>query len=321
MADRRQYHPEKDVYEAARERIAWTFREFDHITLSFSGGKDSGVMLNLVLEHMREHGITRKIGVMIMDVEANYQDSLDFMLSILDRNLDLLDVYWCCLPVTLACSISAFQQDWRCWDPEQEECWIRPIPDRAYVVTLANHPFDFFQEGMKGGPFREQFGPWYAKGGRAATFIGIRAQESLNRYRAIMREKETWKGKAWTRKALDRVYNVYPIYDWRNEDIWTANGKFDWDYNRMYDVFHMAGVPLSQMRVASPFMNEAKTTLGLYRAIDPKAWAKLCARVEGANFTATYGKQLNHDGLQLPPDHTWESFAGFLLDTLPEALA
>ena len=40
---------DKNVYEAALERIAYCFQEFDNVLVAFSGGKDSGVLLNLVL--------------------------------------------------------------------------------------------------------------------------------------------------------------------------------------------------------------------------------------------------------------------------------
>ena len=79
----------------------------------------------------------------------------------------------------------------------------------------------------------------------------------------------------------------------------------------------MAGVPVHTMRVASPFMSESKSSLNLYRVIDPSVWAKLCARVNGANFAATYGKQLNYHTFKLPDGHTWKSFVKFLLNTLP----
>jgi len=60
----RTYNLEKDVYTAAVERIDFIFKNFERIYLSFSGGKDSGVMLNLTLQYMRKHGITKKIGLM-----------------------------------------------------------------------------------------------------------------------------------------------------------------------------------------------------------------------------------------------------------------
>jgi predicted phosphoadenosine phosphosulfate sulfurtransferase len=68
-------------------------------------------------------------------------------------------------------------------------------------------------------------------------------------------------------------------------------------------------------------MSESKSSLNLYRVIDPHIWAKLCARVHGANFIATYGKQLGYKSFKLPEGHTWKSFVKFLLDTLPEAPA
>jgi predicted phosphoadenosine phosphosulfate sulfurtransferase len=122
----------------------------------------------------------------------------------------------------------------------------------------------------------------------------------------------------WTKKNTEHAYNCYPLYDWRTEDIWTANAKFGWDYNKLYDVFYMAGVPVHRMRVASPFMSESKSSLNLYRVINPSVWATLCARVQGANFVATYGKQLNYHSFKLPAGHTWKSFVKFLLSTLPK---
>jgi predicted phosphoadenosine phosphosulfate sulfurtransferase len=130
--------------------------------------------------------------------------------------------------------------------------------------------------------------------------------------------KETMKGAMWTKKNSQHSWNCYPIYDWKTRDIWIANSKFDWDYNKLYDTFYMAGIPVEKMRVASPFMSESKSSLNLYRVIDPHTWARLCARVAGANFIATYGKQLNYNSFKLPEGHTWKSFVKFLLDTLPE---
>ena len=51
-----------NVLTAARERIAWTFDTFDRIYVSFSGGKDSSVMLNLVMDEAIKQGC--KVGVL-----------------------------------------------------------------------------------------------------------------------------------------------------------------------------------------------------------------------------------------------------------------
>ena len=318
----RRYNKKKNVYSAVNERIAFIFKNFKRIYVSFSGGKDSGAMLNLMLEYIKKHKIKKKIGVMILDNEANYEYSLQFMHKILNANLEYLDIYWCCLPITLPCTVSSYAVDWQCWGVLDKQKWVRPMPTQDYIVNIDNHKFTFFKENMVYNEFWDGFGEWYSNGERTACLIGIRAVESLNRYRAIMNtKKQILKNQMWTKRNSTHVYNCYPIYDWRTEDIWTANAKFEWEYNELYDVFYKAGVPVHSMRVASPFMSESKSSLGLYRVIDPHVWAKLCARVHGANFLATYGKQLNYRSFKLPKGHTWKSFTKFLLDTLPKEVA
>lgn len=315
----KKYNENKNVYEASLERVEYIFNNFKKIYVSFSGGKDSGVMLNLVVDYMRENNITEKIGVMVLDNEANYDLSLKFMHEIIQDNLDLLDVYWCCLPITLPCTVSSYATEWQCWGVDDEDIWIRPMPKEDYIVNIDNHKFDFFEENMPYDKFWDEFGDWYAQGEECACLIGIRTDESLNRFRAIMNDrKETHGSNMWTKKNTKLVYNCYPIYDWKTEDIWIANEKFDWKYNELYDIFYKAGLSIHQMRVASPFMSESKSSLNLYRVIDGHVWSRLCARVAGANFIATYGKQLNYNSFKLPEGHTWKSFTKFLLDTLPK---
>lgn len=320
------YDQTKNVYEASVERIDFIFKNFKRIYVSFSGGKDSGVMLNLVMDYMRKNNITEKLGVMILDNEANYEYSLKFMHSILEKNLDILDVYWCCLPITLPCTVSSYATEWQCWGLRDKKRWIRPMPKQPYIVNVNNMPFrEWFKEDMNYDEFWDEFGDWYSQGEKTACLIGIRADESLNRFRAIMNEKKkTVKGKCWTKKKRDnqyRVYNCYPIYDWKTQDIWVGNAKFGWEYNQLYDIFWKAGLTIAQMRVASPFMSESKSSLNLYRVIDPHVWQTLCARVQGANFIATYGKQLNYNSFKLPLGHTWKSFVKFLLGTLPKEVS
>lgn len=309
-----------NVYDAANERIKFIFDNFERVYLSFSGGKDSGVMLNLCLDYVKKNNITKKIGIQILDNEANYEHSLNFMKKILNDNRQYLDIYWCCMPITLPCTVSSYEVEWQCWGVNDKHRWVRPMPDMDYVVNINNHPFgEMFKENMNYDEFWDMFAEWYSQGKTTANLIGIRTQESLNRFRAIMNDqKETMNGLQWTKKNTEHVFNCYPIYDWKTRDIWIANGKFGWEYNHLYDTFYMAGVPVEKMRVASPFMSESKSSLNLYRVIDGHTWARLCARVSGANFIATYGKQLNYHSFKLPKGHTWKSFVKFLLDTLPK---
>ena len=157
---------------------------------------------------------------------------------------------------------------------------------------------------------------------RTCCLIGIRTQESFNRWRCIYmsRKFQMYHKYRWTSKVGNDIYNAYPIFDWKTTDVWTANGKFQWDYNVLYDLYYRAGVNLERQRVASPFINEAQESLALYRVLDPNTWGKMIGRVNGVNFTGMYGgtHAMGWQMVKLPEGYTWREFMYFLLSTLPE---
>ena len=67
----------KNVYELIQERLEVIFKEFDNIYISFSGGKDSGVLLNLCLDYMHRNRLKRRIGVFHMDYEIQYRMTIN----------------------------------------------------------------------------------------------------------------------------------------------------------------------------------------------------------------------------------------------------
>ena len=88
----------KNVYELAQERLAMIFRDFDNVCVSFSGGKDSGLLLNLCIDYVRRNRLNRKICVFHMDYEIQYTHTIDFVNRILEANRDILEVYRICVP-------------------------------------------------------------------------------------------------------------------------------------------------------------------------------------------------------------------------------
>lgn len=150
---------------------------------------------------------------------------------------------------------------------------------------------------------------------RTCCLIGIRTQESFNRWRCIYmsRKFQMYHKYKWTSKVGNDIYNAYPIYDWKTTDVWTANGKFQWDYNVLYDLYYRAGVNLERQRVASPFINEAQESLQLYRVLDPNTWGKMVGRVNGVNFTGMYGgtHAMGWQSVKLPEGYTWREFMYF----------
>ena len=97
---------DKNVFEATMERIKFAFENFDNIYVSFSGGKDSGLLLNMVLDYKRKHNIKKKIGVFHQDFEAQYQLTTDYVTKMFEDNIDDIEPYWVCLPMGSRCAVS-----------------------------------------------------------------------------------------------------------------------------------------------------------------------------------------------------------------------
>ena len=316
-------HIKQNVYQALQKRLAYVFAEFDHIYVSFSGGKDSGVLLALTLQYMRDHNITKKIGVFNLDYDAQYQATSDYVTRQMTSNLDLIEPYRICLPRSVQCGTSMFQSSWITWCPDEQAIWGRPMPDHPGVFHLGNHDFDFYQRDMADYAFQDKFAYWYKArhgGGKTCALVGIRTQESLTRYCAIVNKTKAWKGHIWTTDVGKNCCVAYPLYDWETDDVWTANARFGFDYNKLYDMMYYAGIKPNDMRVASPFTEMGTASINLFRVIEPDTWGRIFGRVNGANFTAIYGgtKAMAFKSIQLPNGHTWKSYLDFLLSTLPE---
>lgn len=308
-----------NVYDASIQRIETIFRNFDNVSVSFSGGKDSGVMLNLTALVARR--LKRRFTVMHLDYEAQYQATTDYVQRAFQAVADVAEIHHVCVPFKVTTCTSMHQSYWRPWQKDLREIWVRPLPE-----TSCTH-YPWFKPSMWDYEFQERWGTEYhnfkhAK--RTAILVGIRTDESLNRWRAIHKERSTtFKNLEWTKQVSEGVYNCYPIFDWATEDIWTANGRFGWDYNRLYDLFHQAGVPIHAMRVASPFLGTAQSSLHLYRIIEPHTWGKLVSRVNGVNFTGIYGgtTAMGWKSITKPKHLTWKEYCEFLLSTLPAEVA
>ena len=314
-----------NVYDAIQKRFDYIFENFENIYVSFSGGKDSALLLNLILDYKRKHNIKKKIGVFHQDFEAQYQATTDFVESMFLKNLDDIEPYWVCIPQGSRCAVSNYQMYWYPWDDTKEEEWVRPMPNYDFIINLKNHKFDFYRYKMAQEDFYTEFGQWYARQhkGNTICLLGIRADESLNRFRAYASDRKiTFGDGKWTTKMGDNFYNAYPLYDWTTKDVWVANAKMEYEYNKIYDLFYKAGLSIHQMRVASPYHESAKESLNLYRVLDPSTWVKVVARVQGANFGAIYGntKVLGSKRFDLPKGHTWRSYVKFLLATLPDEI-
>lgn len=312
------------VYEAVQQRFHYLFREFQNIYVSFSGGKDSGVLLNLLLDFKRKYYPDRTIGVFHQDFEAQYTVTTEYITRTFRALEGECELYWVCLPMATRTALSSYEMYWYPWDDTKEELWVRKRPNNPYVITI-DHPFHHYRYKMHQEDLAKQFGRYYKEqhnDKNTVCLLGMRADESLQRYSGIVNKKYGYNGECWISKQFKGVWCASPLYDWSNQDVWVANYRFGYDYNQLYDLYYKAGLKINQMRVASPFNDYSKDSLNLYRVIDPEIWTKLVGRVRGANFGSIYGKTkaMGYRSISLPPGHTWESYTKFLLDTLPARL-
>ena len=313
------YELDMNVLEAAQQRIEFVFDNFKRVYLSFSAGKDSTVMLHLAMDEAKKR--KQKIGLLIVDLEGQYKLTIDHIKESIKEYDEFIDLYWVCLPIHLRNAVSVYEPFWKCWDKEQKENWIRELPKEA--ISDENY-FPFFVNGMEFEEFVPEFGEWYSQGELTACLVGIRTDESLNRFRTIASDsKVTFQEKQYTTLVTENVYNVYPIYDWRTEDIWIYHAKNpSRRYNELYELMHKAGLSISQQRICQPYGDDQRRGLWLFHLIEPETWAKVVSRVNGANSGALYvnesGAINGYNKITKPDNHTWKSFAELFLDSIPD---
>jgi len=265
----------------------------------------------------------RRVGCLIIDLEAQYATTIAHVETMLTEYADVLDVHWVCLPIKLRNAVSMLEPTWCAWDPDARDVWVRQPPTCGGVVTDAS-TYPWFVDRMEFEEFMELWGVWYAQDCPTAAFVGIRADESLNRFRTIASTtKARWAGASFTTHVAGTLYNVYPLYDWRTEDIWRYHALHSGEaHNAVYDQMHLAGLSIHQMRLCQPYGDDQRRGLWLYHILEPQTWSRIVNRVSGANSGALYvqerGNVMGYGTIDKPEGHSWESFCRLLLGTLPE---
>lgn len=319
-----------NVYDAAINRYDIVLNEFDNYYVSVSGGKDSSIMLQLMAQEARKYG--KKFSVLYIDLEAQYQATIGHINALIDATKDVVENwYWCALPLSLRNAVSAIQPKWICWDKKDKEKWVREYPTKRKDIVLATEDslpngWDWFFRGMEFEEFILWFAKWFNEthGGKTAAGIGIRSDESLNRFRTIISDKkERFKNYPWTTRAhckseVLNCWNFFPLYDWRTEDDWTAVAKLNLIFNPIYELMYKNGLSIYEQRLCQPYGDDQRKGLDQYRTLEPETWEKVLNRVEGVNFGNIYCRTslLGNIKSEKPDNLTWEQYAVFLLESI-----
>lgn len=306
MAVRKKQYNDISVYESSKNRIRYLYRRFDNIVVSFSGGKDSTAVLNLVIEVARE--LNRlPVTAIFFDEEAIHPPTIEYVQRVAD-NPDV-KLEWYCLPVKHRNACSNEQPYWYCWNPEEKDLWIRPLP----ATAITSHPL--FNEGDSWQEFSDKM--FTPENGTICSLTGVRTQESFRRMKAVSAKKND---NYITQNGTNGfIYTAYPIYDWSSEDVWKLVAVNGLDYNKTYDIFNRTrhyGMLLAQ-RVCPPFGEEPLRGLWLYAECFPEMWHKMLSRVKGVATAWRYANtEIYGVGkMDKPSNVTWREYAEYILDT------
>lgn len=313
---------EKNVLDAAIERLEFIFNNFENVYFSASGGKDSSVMVQLA--NMVAKKLNRKFDILFIDMEAQYSATIKHIYELKTLS-QVRDFYHIALPLALRNAVSVLQPKWICWEEENKELWVRDLPKDS--INISNCPFEWFRKGEEFEEFIIQFADWYQKkyGGSVACGVGIRTDESLNRFRTItfQENKIKFQNKNWTTKIkfssnYINVYNFYPIYDWRTEDIWGAVSKLDLMYNQIYELMYKNSLPIHEQRLCQPYGDDQRNGLDQFKALEYDTWSKVLNRVNGVNFGNIYCRTTALGNIKSfkPKFMSWEEYTVFLLESI-----
>ncbi len=298
----------KNVLEAATERIATLFDEFENIIISVSGGKDSTVLLDLCRKEALKR--SRKVCAFFLDQEAEYQSTIDMISHMMTA--DGVVPHWYQVPIRMTNATSLRVDFLNAWWPGEK--WMREKDPLAIHEIEEKYPQRFY-------PFFGWFGKqWDNK--NTCFLVALRAEESLNRFRTMVKNPG-WNGLKWTTREKSGAVKAYPIYDWTFEDIWHHIAINGLKYNQIYDFMHRHGHRIQDVRVSYLCHENSLKCLDSLHEFEPETYRRLLERMPGVHVAARYAKEdTMFSASKLPPAFTsWKEYRDFLLETTPSAHA
>ena len=268
-------HLENNVFDEAMERLRFIFANHDDVIVSMSGGKDSTVLFHMALMVARELG-RLPLKVFWLDQEAEWQATVDYMEKIMA--LPEVKPYWFQIPFDFTNTLSPDKNFIHVWNPDDKAIWIH----EQHETSIKENP-------CKANRFHElvnELPDHCTDSDNCAVLVGMRIAESPNRRVAITQHQAKYKGITWCKKKTGKCQVFWPIYDFTNDDIWTAIGSNHWDYNRVYDLQYQWGLKKDAMRVSALTHETAWHSIEMLQEFEPATYNKFIRRVCGVGTFA-----------------------------------
>lgn len=316
---RQSYAKKQTVLEAARERIAFVFDNFERVVVSVSGGKDSTVLAHLALVEANKR--SRKVEIYFLDEEVVYESTVaqvEYLMGLYPENTVRV---WLQIPFRLTNATSLTEGQLECWEPGHHKVWMR----HKKPFAIQHAPWDTSKQTVrdkrKGFGFYDVIDNFEAMYTGAAFLIGLRGVESPNRWRAVSKNPVTIGGKnVFWGTAKGANVDLYPLYDWNHHDIWRYIHDEKLKYSKIYDYQFRKGYPVNEMRVSSLIHERSFKSICDLPEFEPKTYNKLCKRIKGIALAQETGKAAKLFKVRKLPNSfkSWIAYREFLLATHPD---
>lgn len=315
----KQVYIKDNVKDAAEKRISYIFNEFENIIVSISGGKDSTVLCWMALQEA--HRRNRRIGIFFLDEEVVYQSTIEQVTWLMNLYPENTVRIWFQFPFKLTNATSLIDSQLICWEPGKHEIWMRPKISYSIKNIPWNRDTQTIRDKNKGFGFYDVIDNFQASKKNTAFLVGLRAIESMNRFRAVVKNPG-YKNCYWCSKIHKSEGSVvfYPLYDWIFSDIWKYIYDNNIRYSRIYDYQFKKGMPQNEIRVSSLIHEKAFKSLVELPEFEPKTYDKLLKRIKGIQIGNLYGKDAKMlRARKLPKNYkNWMEYRDFLLATYPD---
>jgi len=301
------YSNDKNVYEAAIDRIRYLYDEFPNVVVGYSGGKDSTVCFHLCMQVAKEKN-RLPMKVLFIDQEAEWESTIEMVKEVMYH--PDVDPYWYQMPMVITNNASSYERYSYCWDESKKDEWIHPKVDISKKVNRFGT--DRFAK-LFTNIFKVEFGDQ-----NSCYISGVRTEETQTRFIGLT-SNITYKWITWGKKLTEKLghYTFYPLYDWSYSDVWKCIHDNNFKYNEIYDHYYQNGIPLQKMRVSNLHHETAVAGLLNIQEIEPQTWSKMQLRIEGVNAVSHLEKTSFMAPDELPPMFKdWREYTIYLADNL-----